>query len=40
MNKKPILVNEKSDKKKILSLMEKYKITQIPVINSKKEVKV
>ena len=39
MNKKPILVNEKSDKKKILSLMEKYKITQIPVINSKKEVK-
>ena len=39
MNKNPILVNEKSDKKKILSLMEKFKITQIPVINSKKEVK-
>lgn len=38
MNKKPIVVSNTTDNKKILNLMNLFKITSIPIINSKKEV--
>ena len=38
MNKKPILLKNSFDKKKILSLMNYFKITRIPLVNEKKKI--
>ena len=38
MNKKPVTANSKASNKKIISLMKRFKVNQIPIVSKNKKV--